>query len=104
LDTKPEVFPEGSCPDAALYCGWYSLKKYVDAFTWVPGAVGYHVASFELNTLRDPKYTGWATSMLRHGITATLGAVDEPILASFPPPDRFFTLLLTGRFSLVECY
>ena len=104
LDTRNELFADGSCPQAALYCGWYSLRKYVDAFDWVEGAVGYHIASFELSSLRDPKFTGWATSMLRDGITATLGAVDEPLLASFPPPQRFFTLLLTGRFSLVECY
>ena len=104
VDTRNEVFAEGSCPDAVLYCGWYSLKKYVDAFDWAPGAVGYHIASFELTTLRDPKFTGWTTSMLRDGITATLGAVEEPFLSSFPPPDRFFTLLLTGRYSLVECF
>ncbi|NIA07628.1 MAG: TIGR03790 family protein [Actinobacteria bacterium] len=104
VDTRNEVFAEGSCPEAVLYCGWYSLKKYVDAFDWAPGAVGYHIASFELTTLRNPKFTGWATSMLRDGITATLGAVEEPLLASFPPPDRFFTLLLTGRYSLVECF
>ena len=104
LDTRNELFADGACPQAALYCGWYSLKKYVDAFDWVEGAVGYHIASFELTSLRDPKFTGWATSMLRDGITATLGAVDEPLLVSFPPPQRFFTLLLTGRFSLVECY
>jgi uncharacterized protein (TIGR03790 family) len=104
VDTRKEVFDVGSCPDAVLYCGWYSLKKYVDAFDWLPGAVGYHIASFELTTLRNPKFTGWTTSMLRDGITATLGAVDEPVLASFPPPDRFFTLLLTGRYSLVECF
>ena len=104
VDRGPNVFPEGSCPQAALYCGWYSLKTYVDAFTWMPGAVGYHVASFELQSLRDPKFNGWATAMLRDGITATLGAVDEPGLESFPLPERFFTLLLTGKFSLVECF
>ena len=104
LDTEPEVFPPGSCPNAALYCGWYSLKNYVDAFDWLEGAVGYHIASFELTTLRDPNFNGWATAMLRDGITATLGAVDEPTLASFPLPERFFTLLLTGKFTLVECY
>ena len=45
LDQNPDVFPPGSCPDAALYCGWYSLGKYVPAFKWVKGAVGFHVAS-----------------------------------------------------------
>ncbi len=104
LDTKNELFAAGSCPQAGLYCGWYSLKKYVDAFSWVEGAVGYHVASFEMESLRDPKFKGWASSMVRDGITATLGAVEEPFLASFPLPERFFALLLTGEFSLVECF
>ena len=104
LDKASAVFAEGSCPDAALYCGWYSLRKYVDAFDFVPGAIGYHVASFELTTLRNSKYNGWATAMLRDGITATLGSVAEPNLSSFPPPDQFFTLILTGRYTLVECF
>ncbi|MBI4652058.1 TIGR03790 family protein, partial [Candidatus Desantisbacteria bacterium] len=34
LDNKPALFPENSCPDAALYCGWYSLGKYIDSFKW----------------------------------------------------------------------
>jgi uncharacterized protein (TIGR03790 family) len=33
LDSKEEVFQPGQCPDAALYCGWYRLAHYVDAFT-----------------------------------------------------------------------
>lgn len=53
-----ELFAPGSCPDAALYCGWYSLGKYVDAFTWADGAVGYHIASSEARSLRDPAFTG----------------------------------------------
>ena len=53
LDKKPAVFPPGSCPDAALYCGWYSLANYVPAFKWNKGAVGYHVASSEATTLKQ---------------------------------------------------
>jgi uncharacterized protein (TIGR03790 family) len=41
--------------------------------------------------------------MLRDGITATLGAVAEPYLESFPEPDRFFNNLFEGQ-SLVEAY
>ena len=47
LDNRPELFPPDSCPEAALYCGWYSLGDYVPSFTWAPGAVGYHLASME---------------------------------------------------------
>jgi uncharacterized protein (TIGR03790 family) len=47
LNDEAELFTPGQCPDAALYCGWYSLGKYVDAFDWKQGAVAYHLASAE---------------------------------------------------------
>jgi uncharacterized protein (TIGR03790 family) len=104
LDDKAELFQEGDCPDAALYCGWYSLAKYIDAFQWQPGAVGYHLASAEATTLRVPGSKVWCNAMLEDGICATLGPVQEPYLVSFPLPDDFFSLLLTGRYTLVEVY
>ncbi len=33
------------CEDAAFYAGWYSLGHYNDAFTWAPGALGFHLDS-----------------------------------------------------------
>ena len=42
--------------------------------------------------------------MLQNGVAATLGAVNEPYLHAFPLPEDFFALLLTGRFTLAECY
>jgi uncharacterized protein (TIGR03790 family) len=104
LDDRPELFQPGQCPNTMLYCGWYSLRKYVDAFTFVPGAVGYHIASFEAASLKGPNEQGWCKRMLDRGITATLGPVAEPYLQSFPPPSEFFGLLLTGRYTLAECY
>ncbi len=104
LDTKDELFAPGSCPDAALYCGWYSLGKYIDAFDWVPGAVGYHLASAEATTLRAADSEVWCKRMLEDGVCATIGPVHEPYLAAFPKPDEFFGLLLTGKYTLVECY
>jgi uncharacterized protein (TIGR03790 family) len=104
LDNKAELFPPGGCPDAALYCGWYSLGKYVDSFRWRPGAVGYHLASMEAETLTRPGSSVWCNAMLQRGVCATLGPVYEPYLLSFPPPNDFFPLLLTGRFTLVETY
>ncbi len=97
-----ELFEAGSCPDAALYCGWYSLKKYVDAFDFVPGAVGFHIASFEAAHLRT-SHSEWCPAMLKDGITATLGAVEEPYLHAFPQPRLFFDELFEGR-CLVEAY
>ncbi len=104
LDNRNELFGENACPDAALYCGWYSLAKYVDAFTFQPGAVGYHLASSEAATLRDPNSKVWCKRMLEDGINATLGPVHEPYLLAFPRPDEFFIVLCTGRHTLVETF
>jgi uncharacterized protein (TIGR03790 family) len=104
LDNEPEVFAKGACPDAALYCGWYSLGKYVDAFQWARGAVGYHVASAEAVTLHQKNSRAWCKRMLEEGVCATVGPVAEPYLTAFPPPDEFFPLLLTGKWTLAECY
>ncbi|MHC4482451.1 MAG: TIGR03790 family protein [Planctomycetota bacterium] len=98
-----ELFPVGACPRAAVYCGWYSLKKYIDAFDFVDGAIGYHIASMEAVNLRDPNSSQWCPAMLKDGITATLGAVAEPYLHSFPEPKAFFLELFNGR-CLVEAY
>ncbi len=104
LDNKADVFQPGQCPQAILYCGWYSLRKYVPAFTFVPGAVGFHIGSFEAVSLRGRNEAGWCRNLLNDGVIATIGPVAEPYLTSFPPPERFFGLLLSGRYSLVECY
>ncbi|MDD5326980.1 MAG: TIGR03790 family protein [Phycisphaerae bacterium] len=98
-----KLFEAGTCPQTALYCGWYSLKKYVDAFDFVDGAIGYHIASLEAVDLHDPNSSQWCPAMLKDGITATLGAVAEPYLHSFPEPKEFFLELFNGR-CLVEAY
>jgi uncharacterized protein (TIGR03790 family) len=104
LDNKPELFKPGSCPDCALYCGWYSLAKYVDCCKFVPGAVAYHIASSEAVSLRNPKSTLWCKCLLEKGVVATLGPVAEPYTIGFPKPAEFFGLLVTGKYTLVECY
>lgn len=103
VENTPALFAPGSCPQTAIYCGWYSVKKYIDAFDFVPGAVGYHIASFEAMDLRNPSSSNWCPAMLSHGITATLGPVDEPYLGSFPLPNEFFAELLDGQ-CLVEAF
>lgn len=103
LENTGNLFAPGQCPQTALYCGWYSLKKYIDAFDFVDGAIGYHIASWEAIDLRDPNSTQWCPAMLMDGITATFGAVAEPYLHSFPEPDKFFSELIAGR-CLAEAY
>jgi uncharacterized protein (TIGR03790 family) len=97
-------FQNREATQTALYCGWYSLRHYIDGQAFVPGAVGYHVASLEMVQLHQPTETGWVRGLLRHGVVATLGAVAEPYLNSFPPPNEFFPLLMTGKLTLAETY
>jgi len=110
LDDKPEVFELDSCPAAALYCGWHSPGKYVDAFDWVPGSMGYHLSSLEaswlqLNDDNRVQYKApWCPAILANGACATIGSCGEAYLAAFPLPDDFFSLVLTGKYSLAEAY
>ena len=104
VNEKSDLFKPGECPDAALYCGWYSLAKYIDAFTWQKGAVGYHIASSECSTLKQKNSQVWCKRMLESGVAATLGPTSEPYLQAFSVPEIFFWVLLGGRVSLAECY
>ncbi len=104
LDQKRDILPKDSIKDPiAIYCGWYALQNYTKPGPLTPGAVGYHVASFELTTLHTPSRQ-WVRGLLDDGIAATLGAVAEPYLNAFPPPDEFFPLLFTGKLTLAEVY
>ena len=104
IDEKGELFPENSAPETALYCGWYSYGKYIDSFTWVRGAIGYHIASAECSTLKNKKSTVWCLRMLQEGVAATIGPVYEPYVQGFPLPEIFFTILTDGAFDLGESY
>ena len=104
LDEKQELFKPGACPDAALYCGWYSLANYVDAFKWKSGSIGYHIASSECSTLKNKSSNVWCKKMLERGVAATIGPVSEPYVEAFPLPELFFGLLVDGNLTLAECY
>jgi uncharacterized protein (TIGR03790 family) len=104
LDQQERLFQPGEAPHAAVYSGWYSLAKYIDAFDWQPGAVAYHIASAECVTLKRPGSQLWCKSLLEDGVAATVGPVAEPYVYGFPLPEPFFSFLLDGYYSLVECY
>jgi uncharacterized protein (TIGR03790 family) len=104
LNDKEELFQPRDCPDAALYCGWYSLGKYVDALKWQAGSVGYHIASAECETLKKPGSTVWCKRMLEEGVAATVGPVNEPYVQALPIPEMFFRFLLDGHRTLAEVY
>lgn len=103
-DDKAELLPPDSADQVALYCGWYSLRNYVPCCRFVPGAVGYHIASFEMLQLHDSNEPGWVSKMLINGVACTLGPVAEPYLHAFPLPDEFFPVLMTGKLTLAETY
>lgn len=104
IDRESRLFQPGEAPNAALYCGWYSLAHYVDAFDWVPGAVGYHIASQECQSLRSGSGQYWCKRMLEDGAAAVIGPVSEPYVQSFPLPELFFHYLTHGYYTLVEAY
>ncbi len=98
------LFQKDEAPETALYCGWYSLARYVDAFEWQPGAVGIHIASQECGTLRSGSSRVWCKRMLEEGAAAVVGPVGEPYLQAFPVPEAFFSLLVDGYYTLAESY
>ena len=104
LDQQEQLFQAGKAPEAAIYCGWYSLGKYVDAFTWQRGAVGYHIASSECTTLKKENSQVWCKRLLEDGVAATIGPVEEPYVQGFPVPELFFNFLLDGYYTLAESY
>jgi len=103
LDDKEPVFAKASCPDAALYGGWYSAGNFVASNTFARGAVAWHLASYELSSMRTPG-TQWVANLLNSGAAVTLGPVHEPYTIAFPKPAEFFGLLATGKYTVVECY
>ncbi len=104
LDNTEALFPPYSVRGVALYCGWYKLRHYVPCCQFARGAVGFHVASFELVGLHAADETGWVRGLLGAGVVGTVGPVAEPYVQSFPKADEFFPLLLTGKLTLAEVY
>ncbi|MDI3463568.1 MAG: Mobile element protein [Nitrospira sp.] len=103
-NTEVRFHHPGEAPDVALYVGWYRLRHYEDAFTFRPGAIGYHMASAEAVSIHTATESGWCKNALERGIAATLGSIGEPYLDAFPEPLEFVALLTTGQYSLVEAY
>ena len=103
LNDSQDLFRPGTAPNTALYCGWYALTNYIDAFDWQQGSVGYHMASGECTTLRGDRNI-WCKRILENGAAATIGPVSEPYIQGFPVPEIFFNLLSEGILTLAESY
>jgi len=104
LDDKNELFADKTCPDAALYAGWYSHANFKDCCTYAKGAVAWHLASSEAVTLRNDKSNVWCPNLLKRGVCATVGPVGEPYTIGFPKPAEFFGFLATGKYTLAEVH
>jgi uncharacterized protein (TIGR03790 family) len=80
-----------------FYYGWYAghFRARNPAFRFGRGAVGVHLHSFAAYKMDAKKQ--WVGPMLAHGVTATLGPVDEPLLDGFPTADALVKALLAGR-------
>lgn len=104
LNNQQELFAPASCPDCAIYAGWYSLANYVPACTFTQGAVAWHLASSEAVSLRDPNAKLWCPNLLKDGAAVTIGPVAEPYTVGFPKPAEFFGYLATGKYTVAECY
>jgi len=103
LGNEEPVFPPHSVKDVALYVGWYSVGHYIPGCDFNPGAVGFHIASYEMVHLHNDSGE-WVRGLLKDGVVSTLGPVAEPYLSAFPPPDEFFPLLLTGKLCMADVY
>ena len=106
IDDKPETFPaDFPMSQIALYAGWYDASVSGPLANpkveWMPGAIGYHLHSYSAATLRSTNQN-WVGPMLASGVTATMGAVDEPYLAGTPDIGTFFARLMFGQFSFGE--
>ena len=101
VEKTSALFGKGECENTAIYWGWYSLQKYRDSFTFAPGAIGVHIASNECESLKHGNI--WCPQLIKHGVTVTIGPVDEPYLSAFPNPVIFLESLFEG-YSLAESY
>ena len=104
LDDKEPVFAADTCPDCALYAGWYSHGNFIDSGDYVRGSVAWHLASSEAVTLRGKDSKLWCPNLLKKGVCATMGPVSEPYTVAFPKASEFFGFFVTGELTLVECF
>jgi uncharacterized protein (TIGR03790 family) len=101
VDRNGNTFEATDCFDApALYFGWYATDLngpfWAPDFRFPPGAVALHLHSFSATTLHNPK-KGWTGPLVAHGVTATVGNVNEPYLEYTHQPQILVRSLLAGE-------
>ena len=95
----PHSFPMSN---AAVYMGWYTQNadgpfKNPD-FKMQPGAIGCHIYSYSAKNLRSG---AWVAPLVKHGATAVLGNVYEPLLSQVTHLGAF-TKRLTEGYTFAE--
>ena len=106
LDDQPPTFQFNfPLSQVALYAGWYDgnvsgpfTKEKVE---FMPGAIAYHLHSFNATTIRTPS-EHWVGPLLAKGVTATMGSVNEPFLQGTPDLAVFFSRLFFNGFTFGE--
>jgi len=101
FERTPALIGDDARFDApALYFGWYSADiagaPATPGFRFPPGAIAIHIHSYSAVTLRDPA-RGWTGPLVAHGVTATVGNVEEPYLELTHTPAMFLVALCEGR-------
>ncbi|QEG22429.1 TIGR03790 family protein [Mariniblastus fucicola] len=87
VESTAELFPVDGCPDTMLYCGWYSLEKYIDSFTFKPGAIAYHLTPGDALGIHDSDNQGWCRNLIEKGATVVVGSVGRPEIVGFSSLD-----------------
>jgi uncharacterized protein (TIGR03790 family) len=100
LDMREQVWEEHyPMEQVAFYAGWY--EEHVkgpftrDSFTFMPGALAYHIHSGSAKSIRE-KERYWAGPLLHQGAVATMGAVAEPFLQFTPDVHVWADRLISG--------
>jgi len=83
VDNLPGTFDAATLmPQIALYAGWYdgspSGPFLAGGAEFQPGAIAYHLHSYNANTIRNA--SSWVGNLLASGAAATIGYVHEPFL------------------------
>ncbi len=102
---EPEFGQAGTTPclGAAFYAGWYGgAGSFNGTYSWVAGAVGIHIDSASIRSLRSAFKPGgqpdgtWGYQSLKRGLAVTSGALSEPYTVGLPRPAGVFHDLLAG--------
>lgn len=106
LDREPASLPPGlPFNHVALYAGWYEHTINgpfnVPPVEFVPGAIAYHLHSFNAHSLRTTNQY-WCGPLVARGVTATMGTVSEPFLDGTPDVGTCYSRLMFFRFTWAE--